>query len=77
MARRKKRRKPIRFKPVIFKLTEGQKAALERFCKAHKTTPVRFIKHLIMSEVDRYRPETPPPSYVTENQLDLFPPSEE
>lgn len=76
MARRKKRRKPIRFKAVSFKLTEGQKAALERFCKAHNTTPVRFMKHLIMREVDRYRPETPPQNYVTENQLDLFPAEE-
>ena len=76
MARRKKRRKPVRFKPMSFKLTEGQKTALERFCKAHNTTPVRFIKQLIMQEVDRYRPETPPPSYVTENQLDLFPAEE-
>lgn len=76
MARRKRRRKPIRFRQITFKLTEGQKAALDRYCKAYQTTPVRFIKALVNSHVDRYRPESPPPSFVTENQLELFEPEE-
>ena len=72
MAARKPPRRPIRFKSVSFKLTEGQKAALMRYCRAHKTTPIRFIKSLVMHEVERYRPDSQPPSFVTPNQLDLF-----
>lgn len=72
MAPKKKKRKPIRFRQLCFKLTEGQRAALERFCRAHNTTPVRYIKWLVNSQVERYRPELPPASYVTENQLELF-----
>ncbi len=72
MAKRKPKRRPLRFKQYSFKLTEGQKAALERYCKMNGTTPVRFIKHLVNSYVERYRPEMPPPSFITENQLELF-----
>ena len=74
MSPRRKKRKPVKFKKVSFKLTTGQKAALDRFCRAHKTTPVRFIKALVNDRVERYRPENPPPSFVTENQLELFGP---
>lgn len=69
---RKKKRKPVRFRQISFKLTEGQKTALDRYCTAYKTTPVRFIKSLVNSHVERYRPESPPQSFVTENQLPLF-----
>ncbi len=67
-----KKRKPIKYRQVSFKLTEGQKAALDRFCRTKNTTPVRFIKALVNNHVERYRPENAPPSYVTENQLELF-----
>lgn len=72
MAPRKRKRKPIRFKQVSFKLTVGQKAALDRFCRIHKTTPIRFIKKLVNRQVERYRPESIPPSFVSEKQLELF-----
>ncbi len=68
----KKKRKPIRFREVTFKLTDYQKKALDRFCKTQKLTPVRFMKALINSHVARYKDEARPPSYVTENQLELF-----
>ncbi len=72
MAPKKHKRKPIRFRQLHFKLTEGQKSALDRFCRMNKTTPIRFIKTLVNNHVERYRPESQPPSYVTENQLELF-----
>jgi hypothetical protein len=72
MVPRKRRRKPIRFRQISFKFTEGQKAALERYCRAHNLTPIRFIKSLVLDRVERFRPEALPPSYVTPNQLDLF-----
>jgi hypothetical protein len=69
---RRPRRKKIRFRKMNFKLTQGQMEALERLCRQKKTTPVRFLKTLVNSQVERYRSETPPVSYVTENQLELF-----
>ncbi len=72
MASKKRKRKPIKFRQISFKLTEGQKAALDRFCRMNKTTPVRFVKWLVNNHVERYRPEMPPPSFVTDNQLELF-----
>lgn len=72
MAPKKRKRKPIRYRQVSFKLTEGQKAALDRFCRMNKTTPVRYIKWLVNTHVERYRPDMPPPSYATDNQLELF-----
>ncbi len=72
MALKRSKRRPVKFRKVSFKLTEGQKAALDRFCRMNNTTPVRFIKALVNHHVERYRPESQPPSYVTENQLELF-----
>lgn len=76
MAPKRHKRKPIKFRKVSFKLTEGQKAALDRFCLMNNTTPVRYIKALVNHQVERYRPESTPPSYVTDNQLELFDTSE-
>ncbi len=69
---RRKRKQGIKYKPVSFKLTVGQKKALENYCKTHNVTPVRFMKSLVNTHVERYRNDPPPPSYVTENQLKLF-----
>lgn len=72
MAPRKRKRKPLRFKQICFKLTVGQKAALDRYCRMHNITTLRFIRTMVMSQVERYRPESHPASMVTENQLGLF-----
>ncbi len=70
--RSKRKRKGARYKKVGFKLTVGQKKALERYCKTNNLTPIRFMKSLVNSHVARYRDDPPPPSYVTKNQLKLF-----
>ncbi len=69
---RRKRKQGAKYKPISFKLTVGQKKALESYCKSHDMTPIRFMKSLVNSHVARYRNDPPPPSYVTENQLKLF-----
>ncbi len=74
-ARRKKN--VIRYRQIVFKLTEGQKKALDSYCKMYNLTPVRFMKALINGHVARYKPGSPPPSYVTDNQLELFTPASE
>ncbi len=70
--RKKARKKPVKYKEVSFKLTTGQKKALERYCKVNNLTPVRFMKSLINGHVERYRDEPAHRSYVTKNQLELF-----
>ncbi len=71
-ARSWRKRKVTKFRQISFKLTEYQKKALDRYCKTNKLTPVRFMKALINGHVERYRDQTRPPSYVTDNQLELF-----
>lgn len=65
-------RKKVKFKKVTFKITEGQKKALEIMCKRQKTTPVRYLKSIITNQTARYKASPQPVSYVTENQLQLF-----
>lgn len=71
---RKKPRRGAKYKDVHFKLTVGQKKALESYCRTNQCTPVRFMKSLINSHVERYRDDPAPMSYVTRNQLKLFDP---
>jgi len=70
--RKKAARKKIHFRRMTLKLTDSQYKALEKYCRKFKTTPVRHIKAVIGKQVERYREELPPPSYVTSNQLELF-----
>ncbi len=70
--RKKAKRKKIKYRKMAFKLTKGQKEALERLCRSQKTTPVRFLKAMVNKHVERYRKDGYPQSYVTENQLGLF-----
>lgn len=71
-SRSRRKRKTIKYRQVSFKLSEYQKKALDKYCKTYKVTPVRFMKSLINGHVERYRDHAPPPSYVTDNQLELF-----
>jgi exonuclease I len=71
MAKKAKKRKPIVFKPVTFKLTARQKKSLEKNCKARSTTPIKLIK----KSIDNYLSLTvaeKPMQYVSPNQLNLF-----
>ncbi|MFO7977129.1 MAG: hypothetical protein R6U64_00600 [Bacteroidales bacterium] len=69
---RRPRRKKIRYRKMAFKLTQGQLEALVSLCRHNNTTPIRYLKSLVNHQVERYRTEGPPVSYVTENQLELF-----
>ncbi len=42
--KKNKKRKAIRFRKLTFKLTSGQMASLEAYCRRHATTPVKVIK---------------------------------
>ena len=69
---KKSKKKKVRYKKIVFKITDGQKEALEVLCKRQNTTPVRYLKSVIRKQTSRYRANAQPVSYVTENQLQLF-----
>lgn len=69
---KKSKKKPVKFREIKFKLSDYQKKALDRYCRANQLTPIRFMKSLVNDHVARYRPENRPKSYVTDNQLELF-----
>ena len=71
MVKRKKKRKPLKFKPVVFKLTVRQKKSLEVHCRERNLTMIKLIKKSIndfltlpMHDHVEYQ--------VSPNQLDLF-----
>jgi hypothetical protein len=70
-ALRKKKRRPIKYRAITFKLTARQKKSLEVNCKVRKTTPIKLIKRSIQHFLS-LQPDFRPPDYVTANQLDLF-----
>ncbi len=71
-AKRKKRKK-VRFRQLSFKLTEQQYKALKIYCRRNKITPIRYLKRLINHQIERFKNDLPAESFVTPNQLELFP----
>lgn len=71
MAKKAKKRKVNKFKPITFKLTVRQKKSLDKNCKIRKTTPIKLIK----KSIDHYlslQVEEKPIQYHSPNQLNLF-----
>lgn len=71
MVKRKKKRKPLKFKPVVFKLTLRQKKSLETHCKERNLTMIKLIKKSIHDYLT-LQPHQPVEYEVSPNQLDLF-----
>jgi hypothetical protein len=71
MVKRKKKRKPLKFKPVVFKLTLRQKKSLETHCKERNLTMIKLIKKSIHDFLT-LQPHQPVEYEVSPNQLDLF-----
>ena len=71
-ARRKKRRKKVKFRPMSFKLTEQQYKALRVYCRRNGITPIRYLKKLINHQIERFKNDLPPENFITANQLELF-----
>lgn len=70
--KKKAKRKKVKYKKITFKVTAFQKEALEKYCKRHKTTPIRYLKSIVNRQAVKYRNELPTVNYVSENQLQLF-----
>ncbi len=69
---KKKRKKKVKYKKVVFKLSAKQKKSLENYCKARKTTPNKLIKKSISRYINGFDKSVPEEYYRTERQLDLF-----
>lgn len=69
---RKKKRKPIKYKSVTFKLSAKQMKSLRNYCRARKTTPTKLIKQRIRYYTENFSKQVPEKYFVTHNQLDLF-----
>jgi hypothetical protein len=72
VTKRRRKRKPVRFKIVSFKVSAKQKRSLLNYCKARGTTPIKLIKKNIQKYLDNFALEVPEQYFVTEKQLDLF-----
>lgn len=72
LARKKKRRKKIRYTKITLKLTTRQKKSLANYCKARRTTPNKLIKKSIKRYINGFDRSVPDEYYVTEKQLDMF-----
>ncbi|MCK9616281.1 MAG: hypothetical protein M0R21_00420 [Lentimicrobiaceae bacterium] len=69
----KKKSKKVKFKKIIFKLSEKQKKVIDKYCKLHKTTPNKFYKKALMQYLLNYASLSPDDEYyISENQLKLF-----
>jgi hypothetical protein len=71
MMKRKKKRKPTKYKPVVFMLTSRQKKSLEVHCKEKKTTLIKLIKRSINDYLN-LQIHSHTEYHVSPNQLDLF-----
>lgn len=69
MVARKKRK--VRYKKYVFKLSFKQKELIDKFCQIHKTTPNKLIRRSVKEFLARnVTPEDE--YYISENQLSIF-----
>ena len=67
-----KKVKKIKYKKVLFKLSEKQKSIIDRYCIAKRTTPNKMIKTAIKEYIMRNASLPDDEYYISENQLQLF-----
>ena len=67
-----KKVKKIKYKKVLFKLSEKQKSIIDRYCIAKRTTPNKMIKTAIKEYIMRNASLPDDEYYISENQLKLF-----
>jgi len=74
MPRRKarKKRKPVRYKTIILKVTTRQKRSLERFARSRRSTPNKIIKKAIRPLMENYTNLEINKNTEKINQLKLF-----
>lgn len=68
----KQKRKKVRFRKVVIKLSARQKKSLDNFCRSRRTTPNKIIKKSIRPLLENYTDSIPRNDYISVNQLELF-----
>jgi hypothetical protein len=71
-AKRRKKRKVVRFKTVTFKISSRQKRSLMNYCNARGITPNKLIKRCIRKYLEGFADHVPENYFITEKQLELF-----
>ena len=71
MVKRKKKRRPIKYKPVVFMLTSRKKKSLEIHCQERNLTMIKLIKKSIQDFLT-LQTQDHVEYQVSPNQLDLF-----
>ncbi len=66
------RRKKLRYKKIGFKITTNQKAIIQDYCKARKTTPVKLFKKAVQFYMERNQAMPKHDYHISKNQLKLF-----
>lgn len=70
--KRKKKRKKVRYRRIVIKLSPRQQRSLVNYCKARQTTPNKLIKKMIKPFLNGYDKDVPQDILPAPNQLDLF-----
>lgn len=69
----RKKRKKIRYKALILKLSDKQHQSLNRYCRVFQLSPNKLIKLALREFMERNVHRIPEPgSDVAKNQLNLF-----
>lgn len=68
------KKRKVKYRKITFKLSDKQKAILQRCSEYENTTPNKFIKSAIEQKVKQYadRLAEEDANQVSENQLELF-----
>jgi hypothetical protein len=74
---RSKKRKKIRYRKLVFKVSAQQKKQMDRYCKLKHITSVRMIRKALNEFLERHADEIPEEIIVSKNQLKLFELNEE
>lgn len=67
-----KRSKKIKYKKIVFKLSDKQFQIVKRFCEAREISPNKFFKKAIKDYIVHNYDFSKQNADISENQLDLF-----
>jgi hypothetical protein len=73
---KKSKKKKIRFRKLVLKISSEQMHKLDLFCNYHNTTSIRLVKKAINEYLDNHAADIPVEEPVVKNQLKLFDPEE-
>jgi hypothetical protein len=71
-----KKKRKIRFRKVVMKMTESQKKKIDRYCMFHQTTFKKMVKVAIAEYIENHGGEVAEDEPVSRNQLKLFDPED-